>query len=129
MKKTKLLIFGILLQSKIIHGQYWNTNGLNPGGAGNTFGTFNNFPINIYTNNNQTAQFSTGYSLGPGIIPSANMGDGLRIMPRTQGCGSPSLPGTGALDLWTGCFNKTNSKRIIVNTNPSASNSKSTGIF
>ncbi|MEN9998730.1 MAG: hypothetical protein RI922_1720 [Bacteroidota bacterium] len=107
----------------------WPNNSLLPLGNNTLFGTAFNSPINIYTNNNQTAQFSTGYSLGPGIIPSANMGDGLRIIPRTQGCGSPSLPGTGALDLWTGRFNITNGERIIFNTNPSASNSRSTGIF
>lgn len=35
MKKTKLFILGILLQSSISHGQNWNTNGLNPGAARN----------------------------------------------------------------------------------------------
>ncbi len=125
----KKIIILTLFSSAInfAHAQ-WPNNNLLP--TGSTFlGTAFNSPINIYTNNNQTAQFSTGYSLGPGIIPSANMGDGLRIIPRTQGCGSPSLPGTGALDLWTGRFNITNGERIIFNTNPSASNSRSTGIF
>lgn len=63
MKKTKLFIFGILLQSSISHGQYWNTNGLNSGGAGNTFGTFNNFPINVFTNNVNMARFTSSLAL------------------------------------------------------------------
>ena len=128
MKQTLIFLI-FLLNNETIFCQEWFTNILNNGTFGISFGNSVNQPINIYTNNNQTAQFSTGYSLGPGIIPSANMGDGLRIIPRTQGCGSPSLPGTGALDLWTGRFNITNGERIIFNTNPSASNSRSTGIF
>ncbi len=107
MKQT-LIFLVFLLSNGTIFCQEWFTNTLNNGTFGFNFGNSVNQPINIYTNNNQTAQFSTGYSLGPGIIPSANMGDGLRIIPRTQGCGSPSLPGTGALDLWTGCSNNTN---------------------
>jgi hypothetical protein len=103
--KRILLLFCILTLGGYAHSQTWETNVLNPGGFGFSFGNAVNQPINIFTNINQSAQFSTGYSLGPGIIPSANMGDGLRIIPRTKGCGSPSLRGTGALDLWTGRFN------------------------
>ena len=88
MKNINLTAIGFLLLSNLTFGQ-WNTNGLN-NGAGTSFGTSNNFPINIYTNSTLRARFTTGSAL---TSLTGNFGDGLRIV--------DPFGGSGNLDLFT----------------------------
>ena len=81
-----IMIFPVSLSA-----QNWLSNGaLNNGIFGNTFGTNNNFPINIYTNSTLRARFTTGGALTSLV---GNYGDGLRII--------DPLGGPGNLDLFT----------------------------
>lgn len=88
MKKINIITIVFLLLSNVTFGQ-WNTTGLN-NGSGASFGTSNNFPINIYTNSIFRAQFTTGGALTSLV---GNSGDGLRII--------DPLGGPGNLDLFT----------------------------
>lgn len=72
----------------------WNTSGNAIGGT-NFFGSTNNFPLNIRTNNTLRAQFTTGGTFGTG----STLGDGLRFF-------DPG-GGPGNLDLWTSSSNQT----------------------
>ena len=92
MKIIKLTVFTLLLSGQSF-SQYWNTNGLNTALGGNTFGMSTNTPINIFTNNNFIAQFTTGSSLSTAIY--GNNGDGLRIRNLTP------FGSSGNLDLYT----------------------------
>jgi hypothetical protein len=88
---------------------FWpNSTLISPVAGGNIFGTTNMFPIQIFTGNFKKAEFTSSFSMGPGLGGSLT-GDGLRIMPRTVGCGIPSTS-TGSLDLWTTCSNGTHIK-------------------
>jgi hypothetical protein len=112
MKKTiYYLIAFCILGSTNVTAQWWPYGGLINGTNGHVLGTSTNHPINIFTNNINTARFSTGNSLGAGsLIPGIGLGDGLRIMPRTNNCGSPSYPSgsTSSVDIWTSCSDGTN---------------------
>lgn len=82
------------------------------GGGGNSFGTAAgyNVPINIFTGGIQRAEFTTNATMTNTLIPGVGAGDGLRIMPKTLGCGGgsyPSIP-TASVDIWTSCSNGTN---------------------
>ena len=102
MKNKLYILFLIALANfKYYYSQtYWNVSATNNGQIGNKFGTINNFPINIYTNNIQRAQFTTGVALGPspGV---GQVGDGLKIYP---GNGSNTV---ASLDLYTSGNNTT----------------------
>ncbi|TXI82366.1 MAG: T9SS type A sorting domain-containing protein [Crocinitomicaceae bacterium] len=101
MKKTKVLLFGILSIACVSHGQEWHYNALNQGVNGNNLGTSDNFPINIYTNSIQRARFTTGTALTSpwdAYAPIDPTGDGLRIL------------GSGNLDLFTGLNSTTHIK-------------------
>ena len=63
MKKTKILILGILLKACLSYGQDWHYNALNQGINGNNLGTSDNFSINIYTNNLYIARFTSSLAL------------------------------------------------------------------
>jgi len=89
MNHMKIKIFiTCLVCSSSLYGQQWNTNGLNPFGNGNSFGTSWNAPINIYTGNTFRAQFTTNGALTSLV---GNIGDGLRIIDPTGGAGNLDL--------------------------------------
>jgi hypothetical protein len=111
--KTKILVLiGCIAFSLNSSAQiFWPNNSLispGSGGSSNVLGTSAVSPIKIYTGNFQKAEFTSGYSLGPGLGGTLT-GDGLRITPRAVGCGIPSTSG-GTLDLWTTCSNGTHIK-------------------
>ncbi|PCJ25133.1 MAG: hypothetical protein COA97_08270 [Flavobacteriales bacterium] len=93
--KITLALFLVSAFTSITNAQFWNTSVLNFGSSGNTFGTSDNFPINIFTNNTFRGQWTTSNGLGASSVAGSLTGDGLRIAP---GTGSPA---SGTLDLWT----------------------------
>jgi len=104
MKRKIQFITALLLVSFNSWGQQWNTNGLNIGTSGNTFGTSDNQPINIYTLGIPRAQFTTGGAL---TSIAGNSGDGLRIL--NQG----PFPSSGNLDMFTSYNNGGNETHIV----------------
>ncbi len=101
MKRLKFIAILFLLGCDLTYGQ-WNTTGLN-NGSGTSFGTSNNFPINIYTFGIRRAQFTTGNALNS---LNGDSGDGLRIF-------DPALGGVGHLDLFTSGNNGGNETHIV----------------
>lgn len=90
-----------MLMCNLVYGQ-WNTTGLN-NGSGASFGTNNNFPINIYTFGTLRARFTTGNALSSLV---GNSGDGLRII-------DPMAGGAGHLDLFTSNLNGGNETHVV----------------
>ena len=109
--KNKLFLIAIFSLGLFNTGvsQYWPYASLHNGINGNIFGTINNYPINIYTNNRQIAQFTTNNSL-TSIV--ANAGDGLRILNQ-----NPFGGGTGHLDLFTSTNSGQNETHIKFGSN------------
>ncbi|MCO5259814.1 MAG: hypothetical protein M9916_06690 [Crocinitomicaceae bacterium] len=105
-RKIQLLAVCLLLSASKSWGQtYWYSNGsLNSGVFGNNFGTYNNYPINIFTNTTFRAQFTTGNALSSF---SGNFGDGLRIVNQAP------FPTDGNLDLFTSYNNGGNETHIV----------------
>ena len=117
MMKIKALLIALCIIPMCASAQFvWElggNNGVPPNpvsGTNNILGTSagTNLPIRIHTGGTPRAEFTTNFALGVNtVIPGIGTGDGLRIMPRTLGCSSVSLP-TATLDLWTSCSNGTN---------------------
>jgi hypothetical protein len=105
--KIQVLAVFMLLFTSNSFGQFWLSNGsLNDGSSGNNLGTFNNYPINIYTSGARRAQFTTGQALNSF---SGNNGDDLRILPP---------PGSyGNLDLFTSNTNGIGETPIVFGAN------------
>lgn len=111
MRTKIILLSGCFAFGLNVCAQNWRNNALIVSGSPpnlNLFGTANSAPIDIFTNGNNIAQFTTGASLGPGLGGGLT-GDGLKIMPRTAGCAIPSSS-SGSLDIWATCSNGTHIK-------------------
>ena len=94
----KKIILALVLSSAFtsITNAQWMDNGLNFGGNGNTFGTIDNWPIDIFTNNIQRGQWTTGGALGGNsVVSNPPTGDGLRILPWNGSAVN------SAIDIWT----------------------------
>ncbi len=102
MKRLIIMVFALV--STLSFGQNWTYNALNNGGLGNILGTSSPHPINIFTNNIQRAQFTTGTILGVTTnIPGVGTGDGLRIINATSTVCGGNTNALGTLDMWTSC--------------------------